>query len=754
MSFTSLPTPSRRGFSRSLLLLTLLALSTAPLSAQGTGAPAGRQQGIRVEGDDVVFAMDEKQGVPLMEFIKFAQQITKKAFVVDQADPSLTAPDNQQGRIQLMGTLRIKVRDFFAFFQTMLYIKGFVCVPRRTGDTEFIEIIGKMGGRSNEIKQGVRFVPPDEIEKYRDQTGTFIVTTINMQHVDANIAMSQMRAFYSDPQGLQQLLPIGGSKAVLMVGFGPTVYMFSEILKLVDVRQDVPKATLSVIGLEYSSVEDIEPVLSELVSQKARVAAQPQAGRQIPPEELVPTTILANTNNNTLIVYAHEDKIREIENMVAQLDVKLTEVEGNYHVYVLKNTQAKELRQTLSNFLRDTSTASTRAQGARGGQAAAAPGGSREQAVVIIDDENSNSLLISASRTQYDRLKELIEKLDVKQPQVLIETALIELGTQDVQRLGVELGLLDLGGNDFTRPFGFTSFGISTFEDSDGNGLPDTRLPDFENPLQGITGGILSSDDFAIPVLVNALKSNSEANVLSIPSVLVNNNKEATIESREDIPTQQSNANVNTTTSGFSGFQPAGITLRISPSISEGNYLRMGIDLEISNFTEAFDSNAVLPPPKTTRIVKTEVTMPSSHTMVLGGVIEDQTSTSEDGIPFLKDLPLLGILFRRHEKVNRKTNLYFFVTPHILDEDDFSDLADLTFRKKLEAAKYIGHRRVKIIDRKWRGTETMRLDDTSSTIEDLDRMGGFDIPSYQRPPAGEVPRSAPGKKPDSGENGK
>jgi len=736
-------------FAVALVATALAGTTQAPTGQGNQGNQAGGQtptpdKRISVDAQgNVRFAMDERTGIPIQQFIKFAQGIIHKSIVIDPNDPIFTSADSPMGKLQMMGTMVVKKEDFYSFFQAMLYIKNLVCVPRRSGSSEFIEIINKSAGtRTEEIKKGVIFVPLEEVANYRDQTGTYIVTTMTLKYVDAMQASGQIRVFTQDAQNLTNLTSIGGSRALMITGFGPMVYVLTRVLSLIDVKQEMPKATLRVIPLAYSSVEDVEPVLNELLNNARTPAAQPAQGQRPAPEDLVPTKIIANTNNNTLIVHAHEDKILEIEDMVAKLDTKYDEIEGNYHIYHLKNTQAKDMRQTLSDFLRQTDTAQQRTQGART-TPGAATSGSREQQVVIIDDENSNSLLISATRNQYEKIKEMVEKLDVKQPQVLIETAVIELGTQDVERLGVELGLLDLGGDKFTRPFAFTSFGLTQFQDTDGNGLPDTRLPDIENPLQGVTGGIISSSDFAIPVVLNALQSNTSANVLSIPSVLVNNNGEAVVESREDVPVSQSNQGTVTTQTSFGGFQGAGIQLKISPSISErshlagGSYVRLGLELTVSNFTSNFDPNAALPPPKTTRIITTQVTMPSGHTMVLGGVIEDQAGKNEDKIPFLGDLPLIGALFRRHESTNKKTNLYFFVTPHILQEDDFSDLAELTFRKKLEAARYIGHRRIKLIDRKWTGQDQVKLEDEASTIEDLDKMGGFEIPTYERAPGGE-----------------
>ena len=136
-----------------------------------------------------------------------------------------------------------------------------------------------------------------------------------------------------------------------------------------------------------------------------------------------------------------------------------------------------------------------------------------------------------------------------------------------------------------------------------------------------------------------------------------------------------------------------------------------------------------------------------------GGVIEDQESTTESGIPYLMDIPLLGWLFKTHATEKRKTNLYFFLTPHILDEDDFSDLDKMSTRKKLEAEHYIGSRRMEIVDPKWNPAKAKAevLDDPGSTVEDLDRGFSFEFPNYKRPDR--VLRSGKGSAKEFGKTG-
>jgi general secretion pathway protein D len=317
---------------------------------------------------------------------------------------------------------------------------------------------------------------------------------------------------------------------------------------------------------------------------------------------------------------------------------------------------------------------------------------------------------------------------------VLIETALIELSGSDFLDLGVELGFADIGAD--TGGFGVTSFGLSTLEDLDNDGIVDTRVPTITN---GITGGIIDAGEFSLPVLISALKTRSDANVLNIPSILVNNNSTATVGTLEERPTTQvtafGGAGGGQTQENFNNYQEAGITLTISPSISASRYLRLNIELNVSNFLG--QGSGTIPPPRVTRNILTTVNVPDGDTMVIGGVITDNNSFDRQQTPLLGDLPLIGFLFRRDTRDASRRTLYFFVTPHILADEDFGDLAELSYKKKLDASRVIGAGRVRMIDEDFEG----------SARPDAD-LPGFELPLYQTPPAGEMSAEELGMDPE------
>jgi type II secretion system protein D len=612
-----------------------------------------------------------------------------------------------------------------------------------------LEIVSMSGPRNREVTNGARYVTPDELPLYRNQTGVPILTTVTLKNINATIATNALRPFFASTGsptggGGPTLGNVGNNTAMLIQGFGPQVYAAVKLLELVDVPIEAPNLLVQVVILEEQAPEEIEPILTEVLESRSRIRQQvlqeqgAAAGGAPGSSGQPQLKVVVHSSQKALVLSGTQEQVREALDLVARLDVPGQPIDGDASVIHLKNVLADDLRTTLNTFMQEDNQAETQAAAPTGAGASAAR---RTRKTVIQAHKESNSLLVSAAGTKWTQIQTLIDKLDRRQPQVLIEAALVELTTGDLDRFGVELGLLDIKNNgDFTRGFGFSSFGQSSFTDTNDDGLPDTRLPDFDNPLQGLTGGIISGNDFAVPLLLNALSTDDRANILSLPSVLVNNNETAIVKTEEERPTTTQNQGTATTSSGVGQPRNAGITLEISPTISPNNYLRLNISLEVSRFVGAFDPNSVTGGGVTLRrTIKTQVTMPSDATMVLGGVIEDSESHSDGGIPILKDIPLLGILFRKSEDTTNKTNLYFFVTPTILDEDDFQDLWHLSLQKKLEAQDYIGERRLRLIDRRWDGTtnQARTLEDKGTTVEDLDAQGEYEMPTYRRTPKDE-----------------
>jgi general secretion pathway protein D len=725
---------------------------TAPVVQGTSGQNRAKIPPIQDVGNEYVLTFDETgdaDALTLEAFVKICQETTGLNFTyTDETKGALN-----KARLRMFGQKRIPKTDFYSFFQIMMIINDFVC--SRIGPEHLsvivISSLVQGGQRGGTLRNEAVYVFSEEIDRYADQPATLVTTVIDLPNTDVRTLSNSMRTMFTDAN-TQQIIPVGNSNSLIITGFGSN---FASIVKMLRFVDDAAGNTgniapeFEVIPLEFASPEDLAETLGDLLdaskrATQVRVQGQQQAtgvtgALQTGQGE---AKILTDARTSSLLVMAMPDDMPRIKELVARLDVNVVLKERTYHIYSLENVEAEDLSKTLDDFIRDAGRIPTGGRtpqgGARGGQAAPAAGptggsSSARNDIVVVPDKTTNSLLIAANRTRYEEIYDLIRQLDKRQDQVLIETALVELTGQATLDLGVELGGADLPGSG-TGSFGVTSFGMSTFQDTNGDGIPDVRVP---NASQGVTAGILNGGTFSLPVLISALQTRTDTNVLNVPSVLVNNTGSAKVVSTDEQPTTTITAigggGVGQTQENFKEYVKAGVTLQISPTISASRYLRLKISLEVSTFLGAV--SGAIPPPRVTRTIDTTVNVPDGDTMVIGGIITDNKGRSHSGVPFLGDIPLLGYLFRRQGDSSARTTLYFFVTPHIMRDRDFADLAEISYRKKLEAADTIGADRVRVIDPSF-GQSRKGVD-----------MRGLEVPLYRSPPRGEVQGSEVGIEP-------
>jgi general secretion pathway protein D len=711
-----------------------------PPSSSSGGQGGGKMPDVRDDGDYWIVAFDETEGCDLESLTKICQQTTGINFTYDQKAQDALA----KLKVKIFGQKRFPKSEFYSFYQIILFINGYVCT--KVGpDMLSLVVIQEVNAPAQQGKSSLKsesvYVLPEELDRYQGQVATQIITVLHLPHTDVRSLGNSLRILSPDTQ-TGGVIPVGTTNSVILQGFASNVISLARILKLVDdesANDAAAAPVFDVLPLEFAAAQDISDTLGQLLEAKQR---QTERSRTQPGAAGAPgtatagggeTKILVDARTNSLLVMALPEDLQQIKELVARLDIEVVEPERTYHVYVLENVKAKDLAQVIQDFLQDASRvqqggAAGRAQ--PGGNAAIAQGNtSRDSQTVVVPDEATNSLLIAASKTRYEEMLALIQKLDERQDQVLIETALVELSGSDFRDLGVELGGADIPGLGQLGSFGVTSFGLSTLQDTNGDGAPDLRSPILTN---GITAGILDGDSIGqLPILLQAIKTISDTNILNVPSVLVNNNGSAKVASKDEQPTTTITATggaAGQTQENFNKYEEAGITMQISPSISNAGYLRLDLFLEVSTFGAKDPSDGrAIPPPKLTRTLETSVNVPNGDTMVIGGIITDNKSESRTSIPWLGDLPVVGWLFRRDTDTANRITLYFFVTPHILRDKDFADLAQLSYEKKLAAADKIGADRIRVIDPRF----------GASTAPGV-RFEGFELPLYGSPARGEV----------------
>ncbi len=716
------------------LLGALLALALSALArAQDARIPL-----IQEEGDDFIlnFSENPAEQLPLLDFVKLAQEVTGLNFTYDPQ----TGTQLAQAKVVMLGPKRFRKGEFYNFFQIQLFINDFVCQEVGPPQISLI-LIQNLGqgaqarGAGGALAKTPIFVSPQDLDDYRNQPASLIITVLNFENIDSRQLQTQLRQLLVDNSGYQQVVP-AGDRSLILQGFGSYIASLATLLRLVDeysAQTTLALPVFDLIPLEFAAAEDVADLLEQLleaqqdqVSRRPRPQVEGQGVSGLLPGTELESKILVDGRTNSLLVMAPPDEMPRIKDLVARLDVDVIEPERNFHVYSLQNVKAGEIAEVLDEFLSGAERLSGQTTGGTGGrpnQGGGGDGGGGASArtsneVVVVADEASNALLIAANKTRYEEVLELIRQLDRRQDQVLIESALIELTSTDFRDIGIEWALGDVVGEG---GFGVTGFGLSTLDLATGMRTPLA-------PTGGVVAGILSGDDVNLPLLLSAAARTNGANVLNVPSVLVNNNGSATVTTKDEFPTTTTTFGGTTGTQqdSFNGFQEAGITLEISPSISASRYLRLDISLVVSNFSGSFQEASNVPPPRVTREMKTTVNVPDGDTMVIGGVISDSEQSTREGVPWLMDIPLLGALFRHDSDTNTRTTLYFFVTPHILRDPDFADLSEISYQKKLTAAEIMGKRRVRMIDPDF-GADDGAVD-----------FGSFQVPLYRPVERGEV----------------
>ncbi len=311
------------------------------------------------------------------------------------------------------------------------------------------------------------------------------------------------------------------------------------------------------------------------------------------------------------------------------------------------------------------------------------PGGASQQAsadtndplggpeVFILADTANNQVIVKAPARQQEEFAKVIAKLDQRSPQVCVEVQIVAVTANDDFRLAFET---QLQAGQFNAN---TNFGLGTLsQTTPGAGGTTTTTGGFTSPkqvatnLSGFTSAVIKSQ--YVPLVMTALKNNTDTRIVAAPFILVDDNVEAEIVALDEQPTSSQVINASTTSTNFNGYEQAGTRLTVTPSISEGGYLRLMYEIELSNFVGS--GTADLPPPKQTRNVRSDsVTIPGDATIVVGGIKFNQASSTIAKIPLIGNIPLLGYLFRDTNTSNQNTRLYVFITPRIFRDANFRD---------------------------------------------------------------------------------
>lgn len=532
----------------------------------------------------------------------------------------------------------------------------------------------------------------EELVKLVDRPGRPVVFEFaRIEHLEAQELAKQVAQLTAARQkaaggpaaaggGAVTVLPIERSNQLVVVGPADEVGQTLGLIESLDVSLG---QTTRVYRFQVVSPQQVDDLVPKLIGE-ARAKRLYQSAVD---DEL-----------NVLIATATPEIHDQIQAITQTLDRPLSDAQSPIRFYKLENAKAATVLETLRSIEGDGGLADVRLEGVEpaggegyegiegpterdvnadvtaglgaglaGGQGGVNLGNSR-----ILADEATNTIIVIAPPALHPMYEELIERLDVRRPQVLIEATIVTIDTTDGFSLGVEIlrqGDLDDKGRYLT----FSSFGLSQDVAPGDPGLTLT-------PGLGFNGVVLSSN--IADVIVRALQSDSRAKVISRPSVLVNDNATASLVSENEEPfatVSVSGTGVERTTLG--GYASAGTSIGVTPQIAEGDHLKLQYDIELSSFAEASEeavAAASLPPARQTNTLSSEATIPDGHTIIVGGLTRDNYRESIDRVPILGSLPVVELLFSNRSTTERQTTLFVFIRAVILRDDQFQHLRFLS----------------------------------------------------------------------------
>ncbi|MBL0927398.1 MAG: hypothetical protein IBJ11_07080 [Phycisphaerales bacterium] len=395
--------------------------------------------------------------------------------------------------------------------------------------------------------------------------------------------------------------------------------------------------------------------------------------------------------NGSIIYYGTEEQHEIVSRLVKEFTEQARGEAIQIEMYKLKYGEAKSVAELLNNIIQEPGTQTARAPllpgGGRRATGTAAAGGDQGRAaaqaaaeaaagptsagetgfavsateVVITADEARNQILIRGPRRVQQQLARLIERLDQKQPQVHIQAQIVSVSSVN----GFEWALdAQIKAGQFAS---FTSFGLTSA--ATGAAFNARRVP--ATNQSGFNAALIKND--YLPFVINALSTEDRGRIVSMPAITVNDNKEGKLESNREVPFSTVSQGGQTTVTGQGGVATAGTTLTVKPRISKGGDIVLEYSVELSDFTGT--AQAGLQPPKQKESYKSEVTVPTDTTIVVGGFKLRRSTQSETKVPLLGDLPLIGLAFKNINNNTTETMIYVFITPRILSDPINRDLA-------------------------------------------------------------------------------
>lgn len=554
------------------------------------------------------------QDAEIEAFIGQIADITGKSFIVDP---------RVKGRVTVISRASMSDSAIYQLFLSVLNVHGFVAVETADGAVKIIpNATSKQEGSRSRSRTGDNFIT--EVIQLKSATVAEVVPVLR-----------PLVPQYGHLAGVQS------SNALIISDHAANIARLKEIIESIDGGKD---EQIEVINLNYAWVGDLATLIEELVPPQAGRSAKGQAGR---------FTIVADERSNRLILKGSDQDRDRIKRLISKLDQPF-ENKGVTQVIQLNYAEAAKVADLLTKLINDSEPANGK--------------GVPTEKAQFQADESLNALVIRAEPAVMSEVKNLVSQLDVRRAQVLIEAVIVEVSGSNGEQLGVQW----LVGDFENGPVGGTSFGNAGV--SAGSAIADAATTGGAASVGKINGaflgGAISAGGNDIGLLVQALITASNANLLSTPSVMTLDNEEAEFVVGQNVPFLTGTTTSSTTTNPFTTIsrEDVGVTLKVKPQINDDGSVRLKVHQEVSSLVPSDNPLATGSADRITnkRSIDTTILVSDGETIVLGGLIQDDVQESVSKVPLLGDIPLLGVLFRSTQITKTKRNLLVFLRPKII----------------------------------------------------------------------------------------
>lgn len=589
------------------------------------------------------FTMDFTE-IPLIDFIHEVGRITKKTFTYD--------PAQVRGEVTVIAETKLDAEGVYSLLEATLRVRNLVLAENDDG---VVSIIRNQDARTYHFGEDGEF----------DTDHKFVSRVISLEHVSSQEASRVLRQLVS---AYGHLLPVIKPNAIVVADHASNVENIVRLIRELD-SDDAGQVSV-VLPMKHALVSDVALMLQRIFPEIRTGLGDSSVGRQI--------TVYANENNNTLFVRGTTKGIALVSDTVSMLDQPYAVTNNTKHFH-LQHTDAGPLATLLTSLF---------VEGADAGQPAEAAVGSRD--ITIQADENNNAILARANPTILAEIQNVITQVDVPRLQVLIEAAIVEITVEDSNSTGIEYGAVDESGDEV--PLASTSvngviagllsrlIGTSVTTDDEtnsgiGEGVGLSTLANISTPTIAIAK--VDPNGISFGAIIAALSENKDSNLLSTPHVLTTDNQLASIFVGQNVPFRTGTLNLNEQ----GGQAPVstvkredvGITLEVTPHVRSDLSVHLQVFNDISAVTtpslgigESGFSDIVT----NKRELRTEIVAKNGQTIVLGGLIRDDVTSTIRKVPGLGSVPVLGRLFRSSSTTTRKNHLLIFIRPTVIQGDE------------------------------------------------------------------------------------